>query len=501
MKKFQILLLVLLFCSTVFSQNTFEKRFYTADDSEFRFVKETSNGDFILSANASSKSDYIVKLSANGDSLGVLNYSIPEGNMYFFGLFDHPQYDDMYISPAVVSNNGIRNKIALLTFDIGLAVADIKVISFEDHNINFSNRQIPIPVINNNDIVFASLVELPSGNYAHLFANIDINGNLNKYHIDESPDYSSRSYPSDFSIINDNPIQYSCCYFKVYYADGINTTRLALVTMDDDFKIDKTKELDSFYDYNYDESGTINGYQFLSFKDLPKFKTLNDSTYILQILAEDINNDGVAYIKLNRDLEITDDKFIIKKGENYMRLPTVNSIEITDDAIIECKINNFYDQSAKYPTEIIISKYDLNLNLICESTINKGYYYPRYILATKDGGFLTVGSSHDINNYDKTFLYVTKVDENGILSLEEEDLADNQLFSFYPNPAKNIIHIDLSENTECKKVEVYSIDGRKCLEQNRDFETIDITNLDNGIYLIKAIFENGETYIDKLIVE
>ena len=109
MKRNRILLALsfVLFSSLAFSQNTFENKFYTSEESEFRFVKETSNGDFILLYHSINESDCIIKLSSTGDSLNTLCHQIPEAHIYFFGLFDHPEYEDSYIAPAIISNNSL----------------------------------------------------------------------------------------------------------------------------------------------------------------------------------------------------------------------------------------------------------------------------------------------------------------------------------------------------------------------------------------------------------
>lgn len=494
-------LLIILFCVSsflVYSQNSFETKFYVEGEEEFRFVKEASNGDFILLARSYGKNDYVMKLSSEGDSIAALNYCTTEGSLIFFGLFGHPQYDDVFIAPAVLNKQGVRDNIVLLSFDVELNVVDIKFVSFEGYMFGFSTRQIPIPTIKDDQIIFASLVELTSGNYAHMFASVNVNGELDKLHIDTSFNYTDRSCPSDFTIINDEPIQYSYCYFKDYYNDVVDEfdRKLTLVISDNEFKPIFTKELESFYDYEYDELG-ICGHKIFTFLDLPKFKKLNDTTLLLQIMANNISDDGVAYIKLNKELEIIDDKFIIKKGDGDIRLPLANSMEINSDYIIDCKIKNLEDFNPNYITEVIISKYDHELNLIWENVINQGYYRPICLLSTSDNGYLLAGSCNDNN---ENYLYVTKTDAEGVLSIEEESV-DNMSFSIYPNPAKDNISIAFSNNTECDKLEIYSVDGKLCLEICHDFEAIDISTLNNGIYMIKALFDDGNQYIKKLVVK
>ena len=94
--------------------------------------------------------------------------------MTFFGFYDHPGYEDLFIVPAIISDNGISNKIALLSFDSDLNVVDIKKISFENQNMYFCTYQIPVCVFYNDEKILVSLVRLSSGDYAHCFASINI---------------------------------------------------------------------------------------------------------------------------------------------------------------------------------------------------------------------------------------------------------------------------------------------------------------------------------------
>ena len=82
----------------------------------------------------------------------------------------------------------------------------------------------------------------------------------------------------------------------------------------------------------------------------------------------------------------------------------------------------------------------------------------------------------------------------------DETIAGNG-FVVYPNPAKDIISISLSDNMECQSVAIYSIDGRLLISQNDNFETINIANITPGLYLIKVRISDGKEFTEKIVVK
>lgn len=67
----------------------------------------------------------------------------------------------------------------------------------------------------------------------------------------------------------------------------------------------------------------------------------------------------------------------------------------------------------------------------------------------------------------------------------------------YPNPAKNILHVEGAGLTE---VEVFNIMGQSVLNVNENLETINIGHLKNGIYFIRIKTTEGEKTV-KLVIE
>jgi len=71
------------------------------------------------------------------------------------------------------------------------------------------------------------------------------------------------------------------------------------------------------------------------------------------------------------------------------------------------------------------------------------------------------------------------------------------MVSIYPNPVKDFLTIDSQE--KITKVEIYSITGKKVQEKKSNFNSIHISGLSHGIYIIKICFD--KEFIFKKIIK
>ena len=86
-------------------------------------------------------------------------------------------------------------------------------------------------------------------------------------------------------------------------------------------------------------------------------------------------------------------------------------------------------------------------------------------------------------------------------SVVENHCQDN--VSVYPNPAKDLIRIEFSDNSDCQSVEIYSIDGRlvETFPETSHQTTINIGNLTTGIYIMRVRLSDGMEYSQRIIKE
>ena len=86
-------------------------------------------------------------------------------------------------------------------------------------------------------------------------------------------------------------------------------------------------------------------------------------------------------------------------------------------------------------------------------------------------------------------------DNNATLNIEQFNTNE---ISIYPNPAKNVVNI--SANSEIKMVRVLDITGKLVLTENAlSNNSINVSNLKTGVYILNVTLANGNQSTKKLI--
>ena len=110
-------------------------------------------------------------------------------------------------------------------------------------------------------------------------------------------------------------------------------------------------------------------------------------------------------------------------------------------------------------------------------------------------GITTTGGRLNINNS-----MVDLINNCDTLLAIKDTILDNGL-TIYPNPAKDIINIDLPQSFTIESVSLYTIQGQKLKETGFQNNTIDISNLSKGIYILTLKTSNGANFHKTFIKE
>lgn len=120
--------------------------------------------------------------------------------------------------------------------------------------------------------------------------------------------------------------------------------------------------------------------------------------------------------------------------------------------------------------------------------------------AAEDGSWI-FNVDYPEGEYDfDDVLYVRSLDSNGnwshttILDLIEElgmKQNLNDKFVVYPNPVKNILHIN-TESPEIQKITIYDITGKNVMMFTTPHSSYNIASLKSGIYILNIHAEGGE---------
>lgn len=83
-------------------------------------------------------------------------------------------------------------------------------------------------------------------------------------------------------------------------------------------------------------------------------------------------------------------------------------------------------------------------------------------------------------------------------TLSVDDYTSN-VFSLYPNPAKNVLNVKVDDTIVIKSAQVYDLNGKLVLESNLKNQSINIELLMSGTYIVLLTDENGKNYSQKFI--
>ena len=83
----------------------------------------------------------------------------------------------------------------------------------------------------------------------------------------------------------------------------------------------------------------------------------------------------------------------------------------------------------------------------------------------------------------------------GVSGVLANDNFEKTNFSIYPNPANDKIFIQNNDDSSVENVAVFDISGKKILEQNNNFTSINIQNLETGIYFLQIKSDNKTSQI------
>ncbi|WP_339887303.1 PQQ-dependent sugar dehydrogenase [uncultured Flavobacterium sp.] len=167
-----------------------------------------------------------------------------------------------------------------------------------------------------------------------------------------------------------------------------------------------------------------------------------------------------------------------------------------------CSITGGYVYTGTmYPN--LLNKYffaDYCVNRIgyVDTTSNAVTYTPNF---SGSNNFTSFGEDMNGELYVSNSSVIYKIVDTSTASTTS---FENSGFSLYPNPAKNSITISSSEASFAKQIQVFDVSGKLLLSkevlQNKT-NTIDVTSLSNGVYIVNVTTIDGNNYSSKLVKE
>lgn len=162
----------------------------------------------------------------------------------------------------------------------------------------------------------------------------------------------------------------------------------------------------------------------------------------------------------------------------------------------------------------LVSGDTLNFTIVCSGENNTyTWYKDGEILPGQTTNTLTIesASASDQGTYHMTVsnsvvpdLVLTSydLDVSYITGLKEQNHHTD--FSLYPNPLKGrVLKMDMTGDKEAARVEIRSLDGQLLVrdEVSGSSQTLDVSDLMPGIYVVEVCWENGVSTAKKLIIQ
>lgn len=251
-----------------------------------------------------------------------------------------------------------------------------------------------------------------------------------------------------------------------------------------------------------------------SFVSIPKnyfgyqFARTGDAYIGLALYTPFENQDGgreYAEIKLNQELD-SGKKYNLKY---YISMANNSRYSITK---FDAHFSNDSLFSSSFVGMKILDTPQVQYNGRINDTLNWTEISGSFI-ATGLEKFLTIGNFHDgalcdsataqipgLVNCCAAYYYIDDVSltEDTITGIDE---ANNIDLSIYPNPSTNIVQISTQEIL----LEVNVVDIRQktiiALKPNKSNTHIDVSQMEDGIYIVQCKFKNGDILYKKMVVK
>ena len=165
------------------------------------------------------------------------------------------------------------------------------------------------------------------------------------------------------------------------------------------------------------------------------------------------------------------------------------------------------------PTPITAVKMDPNLNVLWTRYIKtiKGYemsYVSCQVADEDEEGvkIAVIGINTEIDpttmpyTYTQGLLYFSLFEKGNSVSINESGF-EVRPYCFYPNPVKEQMRMQFSPDVQPVRVELYDLQGRLVRVQSDGFESVDMSRLPVGTYMMHVTLEDGTVFSDKVVKE
>ena len=217
-----------------------------------------------------------------------------------------------------------------------------------------------------------------------------------------------------------------------------------------------------------------------------------DSTYLLFSKAGDLHaHHYTALVEYDRNHN--DKSCCLFEEEGSYSISPIRAVVAAPDTIYYA-----YMTDSGSPNQLALACLDNLLNIRwVRYFLDTGEFYWGTTMTVLSDGRVAVGA----------YLYGDSPNRIAVVVIKDNlwSVDDNQNiirpYCFYPNPAKDQLHMQFSPDVQPKQIELYDLQGRLVLTQGSGFESVDMSRLPVGAYMMRVTLKDGKVFSEKVVKE
>ena len=220
-----------------------------------------------------------------------------------------------------------------------------------------------------------------------------------------------------------------------------------------------------------------------------------------------LNADGTIDPTFSSNIRCT--KFtLLPNGKIYVYGASLNLMRLNSDGSEDTSFvveNRYYhlalfvqaDQKVIAARGSTLKRYNYDGSV--DSSFEASVYGTVADMTTQSDGKLLIAGTFCLYNRTTVADLLVRLHGQSVLSVQQQETITRKITA-YPNPVKEKLHISLPENVAVKSTQVYDLMGKKISGIQRNGNTINVTQLAKGLYILEII-TTTETRSIKFIKE
>ena len=493
--KFLTILAAMMLSVNLYSQSFVINEYDKIDGYEIGHTSSTMEGDdgsIFVAVNLSGMTR-IMEMTELGEIIESKYLELKGyGHRGFHPFLRHPDKENTNVYVYVTHKEGSVPTYNAVFFDNNLnKIEEVSTPLYSSKHVIYSDYESYLLDSENNIVVRVG----DGSDNKFLFVKMDIDGKIlnEKEVVIETGDPIIDIPYHSLCVYNKEPLQYGFVFTT--HTNGVGMPKSTVVVLDSDFNVVEKKE------------DLITNIEDLRRSNI---EALDDDSYLVTTGTFHANPNiayGIMISKFDKEHNLIN-SFEYKQNtvnyHNYTPELVYKNIITTEEGLYW--IYTMEGEDSKGLGNLYVSFFDKDLNLQWRQKIHEtlDHDYVHIFSATlRDNGDLLISMIDCTNFTEQNDLYYSLLttiikNEGDILDITENTTSIKPYY-VYPNPAEDVISLNCSSEVACERVEIYSLDGRLCHSQNFNLKTINIEELSSGVYMMKVVLDNGNSYTEKIV--